>query len=97
MGLRCPRRAVVVVAGDASDQQGRALERSLTELGVDTTYVGREADARSIAGVVATERADAVELCLASGASGVILLRGLLRELIEIGRRDVSIVVHRSD
>jgi hypothetical protein len=34
------------------------------------------------------------ELLLADGASGVLLLRELLRDLIEMGR-DISIVVHR--
>jgi hypothetical protein len=32
-----------------------------------------------------------------SGSAGVPLLRDLLRQLLEIGRRDVSIVVHRVD
>jgi hypothetical protein len=31
------------------------------------------------------------------GAGGVVLLRELLRELTGVGRRDVSIVVHRVD
>jgi hypothetical protein len=98
MGVRCPRRSVVVFAGaaSASDQPARALERSLIELGVQTRYLGRENDASRIANAVVNEGADAVELCLASGTSGVLLLRGLLRKLIEFGRRDVSIVVHRA-
>jgi transcription antitermination factor NusA-like protein len=50
-----------------------------------------------IAAVAATQRADAVELCVGSGGGKVPLLRELLRELIRIGRRDVSIVVHRVD
>jgi hypothetical protein len=33
----------------------------------------------------------------AFGAGSVMLLRELLRELTNIGRRDVSIVVHRVD
>jgi hypothetical protein len=36
-----------------------------------------------------------VELCLARSGGGVLVLRELLRELTELGRRDVSIVVHR--
>jgi methylmalonyl-CoA mutase cobalamin-binding domain/chain len=98
MGLRCPRRSVVVFAGSpvASDRRARALVRSLAELGLDVKYVGREDDARRIAALVVDEGADAVELCLAAGASGVQLLRHLLRELIDVGRRDVSIVVHRT-
>jgi hypothetical protein len=44
--------------------------------------------------VVAEDKIDAVELCLTPG-SGVPLLRELLRELIRIGGRDVSIVVHK--
>jgi methylmalonyl-CoA mutase cobalamin-binding subunit len=98
MGLRCPRRSVVVFAGGpaASEHPARALERSLIELGVATRYVGRERDAGRIAEIVVDEGADAVELCLAGDAGGVLLLRELLRRLIEIGRRDVSIVVHRA-
>jgi hypothetical protein len=98
MGLRCPRKSVVVFAGSAtaSDKPARALEQSLVELGVDARYVGREHDACRIATAVIAERADAVELCLPAGAGGVRLLRELLRQLIELGRRDVSIVVHRT-
>jgi methylmalonyl-CoA mutase cobalamin-binding subunit len=98
MGVRFPRRSLVVFAGSAtaSDQPARALERSLVELGVHATYVGREHDACRIVEAVVTESADAVELCLAGGTSGVPLLRELLRNLIAIGRRDVSIVVHRA-
>jgi len=73
----------------------RALAASLNELGVETIYLGREQRADRIATVVVEERADAVELCLA-GCGGVSLLRDLLRELINIGRRDVSIVVHKT-
>jgi hypothetical protein len=46
--------------------------------------------------LVAEEDANTLELCLAEGAKGVVLLRGLLGRLAEIGRRDVSIVVHRA-
>lgn len=97
MGLRCPRRSVVAFAGDAaaSDQPARDLQRSLVELGVEAKYIGREDDAGRIAALAVDEKADAVELCLSEGASGVPLLRQLLRQLVEIGRRDVSIVVHR--
>jgi methylmalonyl-CoA mutase cobalamin-binding subunit len=98
MALRRPRRSLVVFAGGvtASDRPARALERSLLELGVETHYVGRETNAGRIAALVSERRADSVELCLASGAKGVELLRGVLTELIAIGRRDVSIVVHRA-
>jgi methylmalonyl-CoA mutase cobalamin-binding domain/chain len=96
ISVRRPRRAVVVLAGGGgmSDGPARGLLASLGELGVETVYLGREANARRIAAVVVEERADVVELCLA-GAGGVLLLRELLRELNQIGRRDVSIVVQR--
>jgi methylmalonyl-CoA mutase cobalamin-binding subunit len=61
---------------------------------VDALYLGRVDSAEQIATAVSDEQAHAVELCL-SGTGGVLLLRSLLRELISIGRRDVSIVVHR--
>jgi methylmalonyl-CoA mutase cobalamin-binding subunit len=69
---------------------------SLRSLGVQVTYLGREGSAERIARVVTEERADALELCLAP-SGGVQLLRELLRELAELGRRDVSIVVHKHD
>lgn len=96
MSVRRPRRAVVVLAGSVPTNHGpaQALVESLAKLGVETTYLGSEQDAHQIAAAVVEKRADAVELCLAGGG-GVLLLRELLRELIQIGRRDVSIVVHR--
>jgi methylmalonyl-CoA mutase cobalamin-binding subunit len=96
MRLRRPRRSLVVLAGAAptSDDQGRALVEALGGLGIETTYLGWEDSAQRIAAAAVEQRADAVELCLA-GARGVLLLRELLRELIRVGRRDVSIVVHR--
>jgi hypothetical protein len=57
--------------------------------------LGREQDGRRIAAAAARENADAVEVVLLGG--GVLLLRELLRELIRIGRRDVSIVAHRTE
>ena len=96
VAMRRPRRSVLVLAGTAEvgDYVVRALAESLSQLDVETIYLGRESRAQRIASVVAHERADAIELCLA-GAGGVPLLRELLRELIAIGRRDVSIVIHR--
>jgi methylmalonyl-CoA mutase cobalamin-binding subunit len=87
---------VVVLAGRAraGDRPAIALAEALGELGVETVYLGREEDPQRIAAVVAGERADALELCLARGA-GVLLLRQLLKEMIATGQRDVSIVVHR--
>jgi methylmalonyl-CoA mutase cobalamin-binding domain/chain len=88
---------VVVLAGtesDTGDRSAVALARSLGDLGVQTTYLGRTESVPRITSAVADEAADAVEICLA-GSGGVLLLRGLLRELVRIGRRDVSIVVHR--
>jgi methylmalonyl-CoA mutase cobalamin-binding subunit len=98
MASRRARRLIVVLAGgpSASDQVGRALTESIASFGVATHYLGREVDASRIAAAVVDLQADAVDLCLAGG-KGVQLLRQLLRELIEIGRRDVSIVVHRVD
>jgi methylmalonyl-CoA mutase cobalamin-binding subunit len=77
------------------DRPARALQASLGELGVETIYLGAEDRAHHIAAVADAEAADAVELCLVGGG-GILLLRELLRELIRIGRRDVSIVVHRA-
>jgi methylmalonyl-CoA mutase cobalamin-binding domain/chain len=96
LALRCPRRSVIVVVGDGTSGElsGRALVSSLRELSIDVVYLGREESASRIAAIAADEQADAVELCMTSGA-GVTLLRQLLRALIEIGRRDISIVVHR--
>jgi methylmalonyl-CoA mutase cobalamin-binding domain/chain len=96
--VRRTRRALVVMVGTprTGDQSARVLTESLGELGVEATYVGHHESAASIAAKVAEERADAVELCMC-GSAGVPLLRDLLRQLLEIGRRDVSIVVHRVD
>jgi methylmalonyl-CoA mutase cobalamin-binding subunit len=97
MAVRRPRRALVVAVGEgpASERSAARLTESLEALGVETIYLGSEQRASLIAAIAADERADAVEVCL-SGSAGVIFLRQLLRELIEIGRRDVSIVVHRA-
>jgi methylmalonyl-CoA mutase cobalamin-binding subunit len=87
---------VVCVGNEASSiEAAQKLTRSLGALGVETQYLGHHDDAEEIATLVAKERADTVELCMAAGASGVLLLRGLVRRLIEIARRDVSIVIHR--
>lgn len=96
--LRRPRRALIIFAGEASasDQPARVLEQRLIELGIETTYLGREGDAQRIAATVADERADAIEVCIGPRGHGVQLLRCLLRELIAHDRRDVSIVVHRA-
>ena len=90
------RRSVIVVAAEerGCDRVAGALAASLGEIGVETTFLGMQADAQRIAETVVLERADAVELCLGR-TGGVLLLRELLRELIAVGRRDVSIVVHR--
>src|SRR4051812_26602308 len=89
------RRCVVVLAGHVrtGERAAQALTQSLFALGIQAKYLGREDSAHRIAAAVANERADAVELCL--GGGGVPLLRELLRELARVGRRDVSIVVHR--
>jgi methylmalonyl-CoA mutase cobalamin-binding domain/chain len=97
LGVRRRRRALVVLVGNPStgDRAARALAGSLGELGIDTTYLGREENARRVATAVVERQADALELCLARGGRGVLLLRHLLRELMNAGRRDVSIVIHR--
>lgn len=95
MATRRPRKSLVVLACEGTeDNSARFIATALAEIGVETTYLGREHSAERIARAAADERADAVELCLCQGA-GVQLLRELLRELIRLGRRDVSIVVHR--
>jgi methylmalonyl-CoA mutase cobalamin-binding subunit len=93
---RRQRTSVVVHVGEgrASDQGARALANALGEAGVEIVYLGREGSARHIAAVAADAGADAVEVCMAGGA-GVVVLRDLLRELVRLDRREVSIVVHR--
>jgi methylmalonyl-CoA mutase cobalamin-binding subunit len=86
----------VVATGDTrvDDSHARALVKSLGQFGVEATYLGREDCPERIAAAVGEQGADAVELCLGQ-AGGVLLLRSLLRELGDRGRRNVSIVVHR--
>lgn len=93
---RRPRRCIVAIAGGGiiDDKPARALAASLVEMGIETIYLGREGDVERIAAAVVNRGADSVELCL-SGYGGVVLIRNLLRELIRLGRRDVSIVIHR--
>jgi methylmalonyl-CoA mutase cobalamin-binding subunit len=76
------------------DQAARALTDSLSGFGVEATYVGIHEDAEPIAAAAVAARADSVEVCLRRG-TGIPILRDLLRELIRIGKREVSIVVHR--
>src|SRR5918997_6004235 len=89
MGVRCPRRSIVVCVGadTSADEAAKRMTRSLEALGVETKYFGRQEDALGIATLVVEARADAVELCIGTGTAGVVLLRQLLRRLIEIGRR----------
>jgi methylmalonyl-CoA mutase cobalamin-binding subunit len=95
MSVRRPRRSLVVIAQatPANDRRAQSLVRSLDELGVEAVYLGRLDCARSMAAVAAEREADAIELCVERGC--VRLLRDLLRALIDLGRRDVSVVVHR--
>jgi methylmalonyl-CoA mutase cobalamin-binding subunit len=97
MAIRCPKKTVIVLAGNvrSGGTAARLLAEKLQRLGIETCCLGREGDARRIARVAAEERADSIELCLAGG--GVQLLRELLRELTAIGRPEVAIVVHRID
>jgi methylmalonyl-CoA mutase cobalamin-binding subunit len=95
MAIRRPRKSVVALAGSqATEDAAWALAASLEEVGVETICLGREESAQRIAAAVADAKADAVELCLAGGGA-VMVLRELLQELIRVGRRDASIVVHR--
>jgi methylmalonyl-CoA mutase cobalamin-binding domain/chain len=91
-----PRRALVVLAGGGrmSDGFAESLMASLVELGIETVYHGREQDPACIAAVALEQDVEAVELCL-EGGGGIVLLRDLLRELIQLGRRDIRIVAHR--
>jgi methylmalonyl-CoA mutase cobalamin-binding subunit len=66
----------------------------LAEAGIEVSYMGREASPSRIAKAAVDARADAVEFCVVGGG-GVVLLRDTLRELKQIDRRRVSIVVHR--
>jgi methylmalonyl-CoA mutase cobalamin-binding subunit len=93
---RRQRRSIVVLAGEGvvSEAAPRALKESLAAIGIDAVYIGQEANPTRIARLAVREAADAVELCLV-GRRGVLILRELLRELERLGRRDVSLVVHR--
>jgi methylmalonyl-CoA mutase cobalamin-binding domain/chain len=90
------RTSVVVLAGDrpVGDRGARALAGSLRAAGVDTRYLGREANAHRIAASAVDSDAQAVEVCV-SGGGAVPLLRELLREFRRLGRPEVSIVVRR--
>lgn len=90
------RRSVVVVVGNGggSDLGAQALVKTLGEAGIEVLYLGREGSASRIAALATEARADAVEVCLA-GEGGVLVLRDLLRELVRLDRREVTIVVHR--
>jgi methylmalonyl-CoA mutase cobalamin-binding subunit len=96
MAIRRPRRSLVVLVSNAaaSEEPALALAGSLEELGIEATYLGKEEDTRRIAAAAVQTGADAVELCLSEGR-GVVVLRELLRALIEVDRSDVSIVVHK--
>ena len=93
---RRDRTSLVVVAGDkrTNDEGARTLARSLGEAGIEVFYLGRERNARRIARLAAAERAGAVEVCVADGGAAG-LLRELLKELKELNRADIRIVVHR--
>jgi hypothetical protein len=97
--FRRRRKSLVVLAGrpGTGETVAQALVDSLASLGVQTTTVRRETSPQGIAAAVANEHADTVELCLARGGDGVALPWSLLHELAAIGRRDVSIVVHKID
>ena len=91
-----PRRSLVLLVGDerASEHGAKAFANDLAETGVEIVYLGRETNPRRIAARAAETNADAIEACV-NGSGGIVFLRDLLRELIRIDRRRVSIVVHR--
>jgi hypothetical protein len=91
------RHCLVVLSGSTrtGERTALALVDHLAGLGVACTYMGRQERADLIAAAADEIQADAIELCL--GRGGVTLLRNLLRELTNCGRREVSIVVHRVD
>lgn len=86
---------VATGSGAIGDRQASRLAESLRRLGVDASYAGELDCGRHIAAAAVEAGAHSVELCLHRGGGGIALLRQLLRELDEMGRRDVSIVVHR--
>lgn len=99
VGVAVTRRqhtSVVVFVADTrtSDRGARALASSLRNAGVETLYLGRETSARRIAASAANTCADAIEVCVAGGGA-VRLLLDLLRELKQLDRGDLPIVVHR--
>jgi methylmalonyl-CoA mutase cobalamin-binding domain/chain len=91
------RKSLVVLAGRGRfDERGAlALVESLGTMGIETVYIGAEQSARRIATTAAEEHVDAIDVCMASGAAGITILRDLLQELERVDRRSVSIVVHR--
>jgi methylmalonyl-CoA mutase cobalamin-binding domain/chain len=95
---RVPRIAAIVVAPDCAhgERSAASIGAALTELGVEVRYVGRERDPKRIAAFVVDNAADSIEVCLNSTGGGHFLLM-LLRELTAVGRRHVSIVVHRAE
>jgi methylmalonyl-CoA mutase cobalamin-binding domain/chain len=88
---------LVVATGGSTigDRQASRLAEALRRLGVDASYAGEVDCGRRIATAAVEAGAHSVELCLHRGGGGIALLRQLLHELDEMGRRDVSIVVHR--
>jgi methylmalonyl-CoA mutase cobalamin-binding subunit len=92
------RRSVVAVMGSAraSDSVAQAPAESLPSYGVEAVYLGRLESPRHLATATVKERATTIELCLARSGR-VSWLRELLRELARVGRRDVSVVVHRTE
>jgi methylmalonyl-CoA mutase cobalamin-binding subunit len=97
MAVRRPRKAVVALAAHSGGHEPavETLAESLGAVGVETMCLGRVDSATHIAAAVSAARADAVELFIAEGSAGVPLLRELLRELIRLDMRSVSVVVHR--
>jgi methylmalonyl-CoA mutase cobalamin-binding subunit len=91
------RKAVVAVAARNGDHAlaVETITQALGAVGVEAMTLGRVDNAARIAAAVSEAQAEAIQLCIADGATGVPLLRELLRELIRRDLRSVSIVVHR--
>lgn len=93
---RALHRSLVVLGGrgSAGEADVEPLLEILRQFGIRTKFLGREEDPRRIAEAASAEEVDTVELCLV-GPGGIPMVRDLLRELIALDRRDVTIVVHR--
>jgi methylmalonyl-CoA mutase cobalamin-binding subunit len=88
---------MIVRTGEGSEgaRSAEQLAIRLSTVGIESIHFDAEQDPLEIAAAAVREQADSIELCLPTDGRAVPLLRDLLRELIALGRRDVSIVMHR--